>query len=290
MEMRQTPQILALVGAVVASGCATHHQACHPSHDERAVFAITALYEDTRALTTTNGVQRYVLVPEAPLVESAESMLMHYSQSEEPIVRGAAGCRLAQFGTKAALRRALELAHAEVSPEIRADIWSALAELLQSPLMCPIPDIKTIAGSSGASTDTNLAQIPSSPDLRCVISCCQKPADFILPLDVPAEAIETEIIKQYATDTGTWSVAVVDRIPFIPFSAHHRTLTLTVRQSIADALHSSARDNKRILAAFRDFARDDNEAISRPARQVMEALGHSAGSDADVSKENRTNH
>jgi len=166
MNMRQTPQILALIGAVLASGCATHYQTCHPSHDERAVFAITALYEDTRVLTTANGVQRYVLVTEAPVVESAESMLMHYSQSEEPIVRGAAACRLAQFGTKAALRRALELAHAEVSPEIRAGIWSAIAELLQSPLTWPIPEIKPIAGSSEASTHTNLVQILSSPDLR----------------------------------------------------------------------------------------------------------------------------
>jgi hypothetical protein len=279
--MKRTLQILVLTGTALAAGCVTRYQTCHPSHAERTVFAIRALYEDTRVLTTTNGVHQYVLAPEAPVVEAAESMLIHYSQSEEPIVRRAAACSLAQFGTEAALRRALELAHAEGSPEIRADIWSAIAVLLDSPLMWPTPEIKSIAGSSEESTDPDLVQILSSQDLRLVTSCSVKPSDVILPKHVPVETIESEIINQYATDTGTWSVAVVDRIPFVPFSARRRILTHTVRQSIADALEWSARDNKRLQAEFRDFARDDNEAISRPAQKVVEALGLGAGPDSN---------
>jgi hypothetical protein len=286
--MKKTAQILLLLGTAIGAGCVTRYQACYPSRDERTVFAITALYEGTRLLTATNGVYRYVLVPETEVIQSAETLLLHHAQSEKATVRGAAVCRLAHFGTRSALIRALEVAHAEADPETRAGIWCAIAELLQRPLTWPLPQVKPIAGSAEANTDTNLVQIFSSTDLRLVISCWHKPADFILPPDIPAETIESEIIKQYATDAGTWSVEVVDRIPFVPFSARHRTLTLTVRQSIADALQWSARDNERTMAAFREFSRDENEAISGPARQVVEALSHSGWPGLDESREART--
>jgi hypothetical protein len=269
---RQTLQILALLSSIFVAGCATHYHSLYPDSNERAVFAMTALYEDTRVMIATNGVHRYVLVPEPEIVHSAEAILLRYSQSEEPTVRGSAASRLAHFGTKAALSRALELAHDERSPEIRAGIWSAIAELLQSPLAWPLPQIKPIAGLSEETADTNITQILSSPDLRVVISCWSKPADFIMPQDVTVESLESEIINQYATDAGTWSIAVFDRIPFVPFSGRYRTLTLAVRQSIADALQWSAQDNKRILPAFQEFSRDQDEAVSTPARGVVEAL------------------
>ena len=290
MKMKQIPQTILLLGVVLAGGCVTRYQTCYPSRDERTVFAIGTLYDDTRILAATNGVHRYVLVPDARLVAAAEALLLHYSQSKEPEVRSAAACRLAHFGTRAALSRALEIAHAEQSPETRAGIWSGISELLQSPLTWPLPEIKPIAGSAAASTDTNLVQILSSPDLPVVISCWHKPADFILPPDFPIETIESEILSQYATDAGTWPVKVVDRIPFVPFSTRHRTMILGVRQSIADALQWAAQGNKHILAAFREFANNDSEAISGPARQVVEALGRSAGPDPEKSRGDRTNH
>jgi len=285
--MKQPRKILLLIAALHAAGCVTRHQTCYHGSDERTVFAIRALYDDTRVLAVTDGLQRYVLVPDAHVVASAEAMLLHYSQSEEPKVRSAAAYRLAHFGTAAALGRALEIAHAEGSPEIRAGIWSAIAELLETPLAWPLPQIKPIAGSPESNVDTDLVQLFSSPDMRLVINCWHKPADFILPEDIPLKTIESEIIDQYATDAGAWPVVVVDCIPFVPFSAHRRTLALTVRQSIADSLLWSAQDNRRIMAAFREFSRDREEAISGPARQVVEALGSSAGPDTEEPREDR---
>ena len=168
-KMKQTLQILALVGAALAAGCVTHYRASNPSSDERMVFAIGALYDDTRDLVATNGIQHYEWVPDAEMVTSAEVLLLHYSRSEAPNVRGAAACRLAHFGTRTALGRALELAHDEKSPEARAGIWNAISELLQCPLAWHPPESKPIAGSSAGSADTNLVQILSSPDLRFVI-------------------------------------------------------------------------------------------------------------------------
>lgn len=286
--MKQTLQVLVLIGTGLAAGCVTRYRTCYPSSDERTIFAIGALYDDTRVLVATNGIQRYELVPDGEMVASAEVLLLRYSRSEAPKVRGAAACRLAHFGTRAALSRALELAHDEQSPEARAGVWNAIAELLQSPLTGPFPEIKPIAGSSDGSADTNLVQILSSSDLCVVISCWHKPADFILPKGVPIETIESEIINQYATDVGEWSVAVVDRIPFVPFSARHYTATQTVRQVIADTLLWTAHGNERILEAFQKFSRDQKESVSEPARVVVDALTPTAGVGSEESKEDRT--
>ena len=264
--------MLVLVGAALVAGCVTRYRTCYPNSDERTIFAISALYDDTRVLAATNGVHRYQLAPDAQVVASAETLLLHYSQREDPNVRGAAACRLAHFGTETALKRALELAHSEQSPEMRAGIWSSIAELLQSPMTWPLPQITPISGSSVASADTNLIQILSSPDLRVVISCWHKPANFILPRDIPIETIESEVINQYANDSGAWSVAVVDKIPFVPCSARHYTATQTVRQVIADTLQWTAHGNKRILRSFQDFSNSEDESISRPAREVVRSL------------------
>lgn len=288
--MRRTLQIIVLTGTALASGCVTRYQTCYPTRDERTVFAIGALYDDTRVLTSTNGVRRYELVPDAQVVAAGEALLLHYSQSEEQEVRNAAACRLAHFGTRAALSRALELAHDAQSPEARARIWSAIAELLQSPLPWPLPEIKPIAGSSRGSADANLVQILSSPDLHIVVSCWHKPADFILPTNIPIETIESEIINQYATDAGEWSLAVVDKIPFVPFSARHYTVTQTVRQVIADTLQWTAHGNERILEAFQKFSRDQNHSVREPARGVVEALSPTAVTGSEKSTEDRTSH
>jgi hypothetical protein len=288
--MKRTLQILVLTGTALAAGCVTRYQTCYPTRDERTVFAISALYDDTRVPAATNGIQRYVLVPDTQVVAAAEALLLHYSQSDEPGVRNAAACRLAHFGTRPALNRALELAHDAQSPEVRAGIWSAIAELLQSPLTWPLPEIKPIAGSSEGSADTNLVQILSSPDLRVVVSCWHKPADFILPTNVPIETIESEIINQYATDTGEWSVAVVDKIPFVPFSARHYTATQTVRQVIADTLQWTAQGNERILEAFQKLSRDQNEFIREPALGVVDALSPPAVTGSEKPTEDRTSH
>ena len=270
--MRKPAQILLLLGTVAGAGCVTHYSTYYPNHEERMVFAITALYETTRSQIVTDGVLRYALVPDADVVESAETMLMHYSRSEVPIVRAAAVRCLAHFGTRSALDHALELAHAETNAEIRAEIWSAIAELLQSPRSWPLPQIQPIAESSEPGEGADLMRVISSQDLGVVISSRQEPADFILPPDVPVEIVESEVLQQYASDTGSWSVTVVDRIPFVPFWARRRTMTLTVRQSIAEILQWSAGGNPRIRAAFREFARDANETISGPAREVIQAL------------------
>ncbi|MCE9612757.1 MAG: hypothetical protein K8T26_00685 [Lentisphaerae bacterium] len=288
--MKRTLQILVLTGTALAAGCATRYQTCYPTCDERTVFAIGALYDDTRVLAATNGIQRYVRVPDTQVVAAAEALLLHYSQSVEPEVRNAAACRLAHFGTRAALSRALELAHDAQSAEARAGIWSAIAELLQSPLTRPLPEITPITGLSEGSADTNLVQILASPDLRIVVSCWHKPADFILPTNVPIETIESEIINQYATDTGEWSVAVVDKIPFVPFSARHYTVTQTVRQVIADTLQWTAHGNERILEAFQKFSRDQNDSVREPARGVVEALSPIAVTGSGKSTEDRTSH
>ena len=161
MKMKPISKTILLLGVVLASGCVTRYQTCYPSSDERTIFAIGALYDDTRVLAPTNGVQRHVLLHDTQVVASAEALLLHYSQSEDPKVRGAAACRLAHFGTKAALERSLELARSEHSPEGRAGIWHAIAELLQSPPTWLLPQINPIAGSSEASADTNLVQILS---------------------------------------------------------------------------------------------------------------------------------
>jgi hypothetical protein len=135
-----------------------------------------------------------------------------------------------------------------------------------------IPQIKPIVESSAPSADTNRVHILLTSELGFVIDGWHNPPDFIRPPDVPIETIESEIINQYATDPGAWPAAVVDRIPFVPWSERHRTLTLTVRQSIADSLLGIARHNEHIRGAFQEFSRDENEAISGPARQLLETL------------------
>lgn len=266
-RMKPISQTVLLFVALFIVGCAARYQTYYPSSHE--ITIVGALYGETRVLTTTNGVQRYLLAPGSKLVGAAESLLQHYSCSEEPEVRRAAATRLAHFGTNSALRRALELARTEGSAEIRAAIWSAIAELLQRPPTWPAPQITHVTGSA---VDTNIAQLLSSPDLRVVISCGHRPADFILPADVPLDSIEDAIITQFSQDAGHWSVEVVDRIPFVPFSARHYTATLTVRQAIANTLQWTAHGNERILRSFQEFSRSEDESISGPAKEVVSAL------------------
>lgn len=286
--MKHTLHTAMLLGVLLVAGCVTRYQTRYPSSDERTVYAVGALYDDTRVLVATNGVYRYQMVSDTQLVASAEALLLHYSLSDVPEVRGAAACRLAHFGTRATLSRALELAHAEQSAETRAGMWSAIAELLQRPLTWPLPQITHIAGAPKAVVDTNLVQILSSPDLRVVISCWHKPADFILPVDVPIQTIESEIINQYTTDGGEWPVAVVDKIPFVPFSGRHYTATQTVRQAIADTLQWTAQGNEHILEAFQKFSRDQNASVSEPARGVVQALTSTDDAESDGPREDRT--
>jgi hypothetical protein len=220
----------------------------------------------------TNGICRFVLGPDLNTVGGAEALLLHYSRNEDPAIRGAAACRLARFGTRPALSRALELARTEDSAETRAGIWCAIAELLQKPLTWPAPQV---FHTSGSTIDTNLAQILTSPNLQVVISCWHRPADFILPADVTLDVIEDAIITQFSQDTGQWSVEVVDRIPFVPFSARHYTATQTVRQAIADTLQWTAHGNERILRSFQELSSDRDESISKPASEVVRSLSES---------------
>jgi hypothetical protein len=268
--MKPISQTVLLFVALFSVGCAARYQTYYP--DSHEITIIGALYGETRVLTTTDGVQRYLLAPESQLVGAAESLLQHYSWSEEPEVRAAAATRLAHFGTKSALSRALEAARNEESVKARARIWRAIAELLQTPPTSTSTQISQLAGSA---MNTNIAQILSSPDLQLVISCGHRPADFILPAGITLDAIEDAIITQFSQDTGQWSVEVVDRIPFVPFSARHYTATQTVRQAIADTLQWTAHGNERILRSFQEFSNDEDESISKPASEVVRSLSES---------------
>ena len=263
--------VIGMVGTVIGmlAGCATAHRCHYPDRSERSMTAITALFEETRTQELTNGVYRYTFISDRDAVGGAEALLLHYSRSEDQGIRAAAASRLAHFGTKPALSRALELARTEDSAETRAGIWSSLAELLQSPPTWPACRISHVTGSA---VDTNIAQILSSPALQVVISCGHRPSDFIIPAGVTLDTIEDAIITQYSQDTGQRSVEVVDKIPFVPFSARHYTATQTVRQAIADTLQWTAHGNERILSSFQQFSSDEDESISKPASEVVRSL------------------
>jgi len=265
---RSYPRFL-VFAATCLTGCTTHYHTRYPDLSERTVAVITTLYEETRTQETTNNICRYVLGPDRDTVVGAEALLLHYSRNEDPAIRAAAACHLAHFGTRPALSRAIELARTENSSETRAGIWCAIAELLQEPLTWPAPQVYQ---ANGSTIDTNLAQVLTSPGLQVVLSCFHRPADFILPGEYPLEAIEDAIVSQFACDNGEWSVEVVDRIPFVPFSGKRYTATLTVRQAIANTLQWTACGNERILRSFQEFNRSEDERISEPAKAVVSAL------------------
>jgi hypothetical protein len=272
MKMKHIYHICLLIVLGLLAGCATPHRCHYPDRSERSVTAITALFEETRTQELTNGVYRYTFLSDRDAVDGAEALLLHYSRSEDPAIRAVAAARLAHFGTKSALSRALELARTEDSAQTRAHIWSAIAELLQSEPTWPAP---RISHSTISAVDTNLIHILSSPDLQVVISCGHPPADFILPVGVTLNEIEDAIITQFLQDTGQMSVEVVDRIPFVPFSARHYTATQTVRQAIAGTLQWTAHGNERILRAFKELSCDKDESISKPASEVVRSLSES---------------
>jgi len=272
MKMKHIYHTCLLTVLGLLAGCATPHSCRYPDRSERSVTAITALFEETRTQELTNGVYRYTFVSDRDAVDGAEALLLHYSRSEDQVIRAAAARRLAHFGTESALGRALELARAEDSAETRAGIWSAIATLLENP-----PNLSThqISYITGSAVDTNIAQVLSNPDLQVVISCGHRPANFILPTGVNLDTIEDAIITQFSQDTGHWSVEVVDKIPFVPFSARHYSATQTVRQAIADTLQWRAHGNRRILRSFLEFSSDEDESISRPASEVVRSLSES---------------
>jgi predicted DCC family thiol-disulfide oxidoreductase YuxK len=60
-------------------------------------------------------------------------------------------------------------------------------------------------------------------------------------------------------------------------AARRRRLTLTVRQSIAEALTWTSDGSPRLRKAFMEFARDENKAIREPARRMVEAWSSGGG-------------
>jgi hypothetical protein len=257
--------------ATFVAGCATCPRAHYPDRVERASITIRTLYEESRTLQETNGVRQYCLITDVGAAAAAEALLLRYSRSDIAEIRQAAACRLAHFGTEPALRRAFELARSEAEPKARAGIWSEIAKLLQSPVTWPAPQIRSITGSSPSTGESNLVQLLSSPELQVVFSC-HRPSDFILPATVTCEEIEDAVISQYALDDGQWTVDVLDKIPFVPFSARRYTATWGVREAIADTLRWSAQRSDRILNRFMEFSRSQDAKIREPAETVVNSL------------------
>jgi len=229
----------------------------------------------SRTPYVTNGVTRYKLMSESNIVTACEALLLNYSESNDPRVRVAAASRLAHFGTTPALQRALHLARHETSPAARAALWGALAELMQTPPASHTsPTVST--GDISPHLNTNdipeIMQILSNPELSIVIHGHRPLADFALPSGIDLSAIVKDIINQYARDDGSWTIEVVDRIPFVPFSAQHTTLRRTVRQAIAETLEWTACGDTNVIAAFQDMAKHPDKDIGIPAQRLVDAL------------------
>jgi hypothetical protein len=259
-----------IVLTALLAGCAsTPDHYYHPSREEQAQSAVRQLYADSRMIRVTNGIVENAFVSDSNIVASCETLLLHYSRSDEESVRLAAASGLSHFGTMQALERSLEIAKREPSAKSRAELWRDIIQLLHGPQTSYDPVTRIFADGT---VSTNRMYRLSVPDITILVHsyCGCHNMHYILPPELDLGWLQGQVLEQFEKDDGAWTVRYCDRVPFVPFLVNRGVVTQTVREAIAESFMDYGHDTTSLRQALQKYAASTNPAIREPAQDVID--------------------
>jgi hypothetical protein len=220
-------------------------------------------------IRVTNGIVENAFVSDSNIVASCETLLLHYSRSDEESVRLAAASGLSHFGTRRALERSLEVARSEPSAQARGELWEGIILLLHGPqVSINHPVIRIHPNGTMVTNQTDVMFDGLTAIVHSYCGCHNM--HYILPPELDLGWLQGQVLEQFEKDDGAWTVRYCDRVPYVPFLVNRGVVAQTVRSVIAESFMDYGHDTTSLRQALQKYAASTNPAIREPAQDVID--------------------